>query len=965
MFRGHHFAAAAVLAVCTFGPDPARAQQQPAGIHAGLELANGGPLRQVRLVTSQPPRQSARAWQRFRAAHPGSWVGSWDTATGVAHRIFGHGIDAPGTSADPKKAAAFAQAFLQQHLDLLAPGAAASDFTLVSNETRGDLRTVAFLQHAAGMRVLGGQLSFRFKNDRLFVLASEAVPLPAIAPPPALIDQATAATQARSWVASDVALTATVSGIDGPFVLPLMAGSSMLDVRTVLRVEVATTSPITRWSVFVDAESGDLVAREQTLKFASGTLFFNAPVRRPGAERNDYPAKYVSVQIDGASATANDAGVLSFTTSPASVSVTVGSTYLSVQNLAGAAATTVLSLPDGGSAVWDLADQPNGDAQLNSFIHAQLVKDYARAIAPEMNWIDSKLLVKVNHNDTCNAFYDGSSINFYVQSQQCENTGRLPDVVYHEFGHGFHHHAVILGSGEFESALSEGVSDYLAATITSDPGMGRGFFYTNAPLRHLDNADHVWPDDIKQDPHGTGLIIGGALWDLRKNLIAKHGEAEGRALTDKLFYEAMSSASDIPSMYPEILAADDDDGNLANGTPNVCEIVEAFSRHGLRTLGVAASKLSVEPPSQDGFEVSLEVEGLFAECPDDAVEDARIEWRLENGPAGSSQTVPMTGGPQAFVGVIPSQGAGQVVRYRVKLDLASTLVAMSFPDNEADPMYQFFVGTVTELYCTDFETDPMAEGWTHGLLAGENTEGADDWQWDTPNGTAQNGDPPGAFSGDYVFGNDLGHGNYNGLYQPNKVNYADSPVIDVGDHEHVRLQYRRWLQVEDGYFDRSRIYANGALAWNNLASSNEGGANVHHTDREWRFHDVDLQPYVKDGEVQIRFELDTDQGLQMGGWTLDDFCIVAYEGEPAVESECGNGILEVGEACDDGNTLDGDGCSASCEPEGAGGGAGDPALAPVDVGGGCGCQLPARGRDRWGALVALGLAGFLARRRRR
>src|SRR5690606_13469569 len=118
-------------------------------------------------------------------------------------------------------------------------------------------------------------------------------------------------------------------------------------------------------------------------------------------------------------------------------------------------------------------------------IHAQLVKDYARHIAPEMNWIDSHLEVIVNHNDTCNAVYDGTSINFYQQSQQCENTGRLPDVVYHEFGHGFHHHAVILGSGEFEGALSEGVSDYLAATITGDPAMGRGFFYTDAPLRHL------------------------------------------------------------------------------------------------------------------------------------------------------------------------------------------------------------------------------------------------------------------------------------------------------------------------------------------------------------------------------------------------------------------------------------------------------------------------------------------------
>jgi len=30
---------------------------------------------------------------------------------------------------------------------------------------------------------------------------------------------------------------------------------------------------------------------------------------------------------------------------------------------------------------------------------------------------------------------------------------------------------------------------------------------------------------------------------------------------------------------------------------------------------------------------------------------------------------------------------------------------------------------------------------------------------------------------------------------------------------------------------------------------------------------------------------------------------------------CGNGQLEADEVCDDGNLLDGDGCSASCTPE--------------------------------------------------
>ena len=42
--------------------------------------------------------------------------------------------------------------------------------------------------------------------------------------------------------------------------------------------------------------------------------------------------------------------------------------------------------------------------------------------------------------------------------------------------------------------------------------------------------------------------------------------------------------------------------------------------------------------------------------------------------------------------------------------------------------------------------------------------------------------------------------------------------------------------------------------------------------------------------------------------TIDETC-------PAITDCCGNGNLDPGEECDDGNTADGDGCSAACESE--------------------------------------------------
>ena len=36
---------------------------------------------------------------------------------------------------------------------------------------------------------------------------------------------------------------------------------------------------------------------------------------------------------------------------------------------------------------------------------------------------------------------------------------------------------------------------------------------------------------------------------------------------------------------------------------------------------------------------------------------------------------------------------------------------------------------------------------------------------------------------------------------------------------------------------------------------------------------------------------------------------------PSTGPVCGNGIMETGEACDDGNTINGDGCSSTCVVE--------------------------------------------------
>src|SRR5262245_40786263 len=114
------------------------------------------------------------AWQKL--ARTGAWQAAWDRATGVPSRIWGSGIAAPGTVASADAAAAFARAALADHIALLAPGASPAAFELVSNQFDGDIRSVGFVQKYGGRVVVGGQISFRFKSDRLFVIGSEALP---------------------------------------------------------------------------------------------------------------------------------------------------------------------------------------------------------------------------------------------------------------------------------------------------------------------------------------------------------------------------------------------------------------------------------------------------------------------------------------------------------------------------------------------------------------------------------------------------------------------------------------------------------------------------------------------------------------------------------------------------------------------------------------------------------------------
>ena len=341
----------------------------------------------------------------------------------------------------------------------------------------------------------------------------------------------------------------------------------------------------------------------------------------------------------------------------------------------------------------------------------------------------------------------------------------------------------------------------------------------------------------------------------------------------RTFVSALKTNPTTPDTYDAFLAADDDNGDLGDGTPNQCAIIDAFALHGLGPGGsdvimeLAHEGLENQSANVDEYPVEAELLNLAPECVELGNADVRLYFSTNFGEDYTSVALDLD--EETIIGAIPSQSAGTIVQYFIEAETSDGSSIYS-PEGGSFSPFTFVVGEMEAIYCQDFEADDG--DFDHYLVDGEETEGADDWQWGTPGG--QSGDPDFAWSGSRIWGNDLSPDDqWNGEYQNDKYNRLVSAPIVVGDYDFVVLEYRRWLNVEDGYYDQARILANGEMVWMNHESDRNRG-DEHTQDTQWVRHVVDVSDAVLDGSVEISWELETDEGLSMGGWNIDDVCIM-------------------------------------------------------------------------------------------
>lgn len=696
----------------TMAAVPARAVRAPDAARTTTDAAVSVPGAGAVALPDADRRSSLErdpAWREFTARH-GRWTALWNARTGSPHRAFGPAIALPGYSDDAAGVEAALRAFVAAR-----PGLFGTPTLEIqrAQRVRGTWY-VSFRQTVRGMPVLFSDWEFRVgANGRLFAFGADAhrVADQAIPAVPRLPESVT-----RQAARAGLRFDPVRDRVEGGATLALLpvAGEDGLAYRTVAEARVVTEDPPGDWRALVDAATGEVLWRQNQVRHAIGGVVTGAVhPRLPTDPLATRPLPNLKVFVGSDSTVTDAAGLyLAPAPGPVTVSAELRGRWCNVNRLDGTPDARV-SIPasDPGKVIVAFDPADSHDAERDGYFHVNVAHDFIKALDPQSIAIDQVVPCFVNIDDVCNAFFSpvNESVNFFRAGGGCPNTATLPDVVYHEYGH-LATHEVYQHAGQLigmtNAALHEGMADVLAAMIQDDPVGGKGFFGPGTILRSLDNTRR-YPEDVNPaDPHVTGLIIGGAFWDLR--------ESAGLEVATRLSHFAKYGLPDDPEagvamneFFVETLVADDDDADLANGTPHAAEIVAAFNAHGIGTVFFAdVFHLPLEDqPGAGPYPVTATASyaGAFGALAGPPV----LHFRFNDGP-WQDVTMTATGQPDEFTASIPGIYAAVVGYYVSATDVFGSVTTHP-PYAPGEGEHRFIAGAANVLVNLDMETDP---GWS-------------------------------------------------------------------------------------------------------------------------------------------------------------------------------------------------------------------------------------------------------------
>ncbi|MEY3143870.1 MAG: hypothetical protein RLY21_2363, partial [Planctomycetota bacterium] len=408
------------------------------------------------------------------------------------------------------------------------------------------------------------------------------------------------------------------------------------------------------------------------------------------------------------------------------VASTIGGRWFSVNDAQTGSVSTVSQASAGGAvgllhnAANSAADQR---AEVNAYLHANIARDHLLAFNPAFPTIANQLGFPINVmvTGTCNAYYDGSSINFYPAGGGCNNTA-FSTVVHHEYGH-----HIVDRAGSGQGPYGEGFSDALAVLITDDSRLAIGFQNCATGLRDASNECQYSAtacSSCGSSVHSCGRLFSGCVWSLRNRLLQSR-PSDYRQVLSQLVLDSVllhTGTSITPAITIDFITLDDNDSDSTNGSPNYGAISGAFAEHAMAAPQVVSFDFPQGLPTLTGplvgasFPVTIAFSSA-APRPGSGL----LHYRL--GSTGAFDSVPMTeSGASGYTASLPPAPCGSIVSYYFSAETLTGVINTS-PAGAPASVYTAQVATGYDAtFADDCEID---RGWF--LAAGDDTATAGRW----------------------------------------------------------------------------------------------------------------------------------------------------------------------------------------------------------------------------------------------
>ena len=618
---------------------------------------------------SQNVLRSSIHWKNFLEANP-NWFVVFDELTKLPNKAFGDPFSL-NTNDPIKMLDVFSNDFLAAYFS------SNLDLRLDKDISTKKYRNIIFKQYFNNLEVLNSNLRLKINSDNKLCGFNLNFHNDIDISTNALISKEEAIASATSGV---IRTMSKIKFDNNLKILPI-PNDGKYQFELIYSVEFETRISIgpARYLCYVSATTGELLMRKNQILYEApapithveGELYTTHPYNPSSVE------DLVNLKIEN-----NNNGSIYYTDNNGNVNINANvgtSLNFKLEGLYAKVQTNNIvpsfnqSLANNSNVLFD---NSNSTIQERTAYRAvNVIHDHLKSVFPTFTALDIPLETNIDEAGSCNAFYNGNSINFYADglsangTDYCEATGNIADVVYHEYGHAINGNRYNSGSGMWNGALNEGYADIWAYTITLDPILGTGFYQNNPSgyVRRFDINKKVYPQDLVGEVHADGEIIAGAFWDLYLNL-----NNNMQQVID-LFKETFDSGIDGPngnegSIYTdiliEVLYADDNDGNLSNGTPNDLAIIQAFALHGITLISNA--NITHNPVSSANNNQSIGIQANIQLSYPWALGNVNCYYRINSDTLWTISNMTSTG--NIYSTSIPSQPAGTIIAYYLSME---------------------------------------------------------------------------------------------------------------------------------------------------------------------------------------------------------------------------------------------------------------------------------------------------------